>query len=167
MLSLPPDLHLDCRALWSQLTILVKDLAHDAAANSVRIAVLAGLKYLLVQNGSPTVIAVLKTLLTPLASLLNDGSERVRTSLVDLLLALAKIRTIVWQTYVKPEALLARLPHERPDMQMRLTRLLVCTSHNGRAPQRHLRTDARRIVTRTRPHTPARRTPHCPARSLF
>ena len=50
------------------LTTLARDLAHDAAANSVRVAVLVGLKYLLAQNGSAPVVAALKTLLE------GDGS---------------------------------------------------------------------------------------------
>lgn len=107
------------------LTTLARDLAHDAAANSVRVAVLVGLKYLLAQNGSAPVVAALKTLLTPLASLLHDGSERVRVAFLDLLLAVSKLKALPWQTCVKPEGLLARLPIERPEVQMRLTRLLL------------------------------------------
>ena len=107
------------------LTTLVKDLAHDASANTVRIAVLQGLKFLLTQNGSEELVAALKTCLAPLSTLVNDGSERVRAALFELLLAVAKVRTLNWQSVVKPEALLARLPIEKPDMQMRLTRLLL------------------------------------------
>ena len=107
------------------LVTLVRDLAHDAAANTVRVAVLHGIKYLLTQNGSTACVAALKGCLAPLATLLNDGSERVRAAYLELLLAVSKVRTLNWQAIVKPEALLARLPLERAELQMRLTRLLL------------------------------------------
>ena len=100
------------------LATLIKDLAHDAAANTVRVATLVGLKYLLSQNGSVAVVTMLKGMLTPLATLLNDASERVRAALLDLMLTLSKLRTLTWHAYVKPEGLLARLPLERPELQV-------------------------------------------------
>ena len=69
------------------LTALVKDLAHDASANTVRVAALQGLNYLLVQNGSLEVATALKASLPRRPPLLRDGSERVRVALLELLLA--------------------------------------------------------------------------------
>ena len=111
------------------LTTLVKELAHDAAANTVRIAVLTGLKYLLTQNISAPCLALVKGLLSSLAPLVHDGSERVRAAMLELCLVLSKVRGLHWQQLGRPEAMieamLARLPIERTPMQLRLTRLLL------------------------------------------
>ena len=109
------------------LTALVKDLAHDASANTVRVAALQGLNYLLVQNGSLEVATALKASLPHVAPLLRDGSERVRVALLELLLSCAKLKSAVlhWPSAIAPEALLRQLPSERPPLQMRMTRLLL------------------------------------------
>ena len=53
----------------------MRELAHDASANTVRVAVFQGLKYLVAQNSSAACLSMVKGLLPPLAPLLNDGSE--------------------------------------------------------------------------------------------
>ena len=109
------------------LATLTRDLAHDAAASSVRVAVLDGLKYVLSQSEPSEGALLLKPYLPVLAPLLDDSCERVRASLVELLLALVKTKGVgvQWHAFVSPSAALARLPVERPAMQMRLTRLLL------------------------------------------
>ena len=73
------------------LTAVVRDLAHDAAANTVRIAALAGVQYLLTENSSATCIAMLSGVLHHLKHLIHDGSERVRAAFVELCLVLSKV----------------------------------------------------------------------------
>ena len=104
---------------------LVRELAHDASANTVRVAVFQGLKYLVAQNSSAACLSMVKGLLPPLAPLLNDGSERVRAALLDLLLELNKAKTFAACGLLKPEPLLRRLPLEPTPLQQRLTRLLL------------------------------------------
>ena len=78
------------------LLLLTKELAHDAAANSVRVAVFQGLRFLLANNGSAACLATLKgsaaskSPLAPLAPLLHDSSQRVRRAMLDLLIELSK-----------------------------------------------------------------------------
>ena len=75
----------------SLLTLLSRDLAHDASASAVRVGVFQGLKYLLANNTHPGLIASFKSSLAPLAPLIHDASERVRSAMLDLLLELAKV----------------------------------------------------------------------------
>ena len=109
------------------LTSLVKELAHDASANTVRVAVFQGLKYLVAQNTAPATLTMVKGLLPPLVPLINDGSERVRAAMLDLLLECSKLKPLATfaAQAVKPELLLRRLPLDNTGIQQRLTRLLL------------------------------------------
>ena len=109
------------------LTSLVKELAHDASANTVRVAVFQGLKYLVAQNTAPATLTMVKALLPPLVPLINDGSERVRAAMLDLLLECSKLKPLAAfaAQAVKPELLLRRLPLDNTGIQQRLTRLLL------------------------------------------
>ena len=109
----------------SLLELLTKELAHDAASNSVRVAAFQGLKYMLANATSSSCASVLKSVWSSLAPLINDGSERVRASMLDFLLESSKTRTLHWQFLLKPEVALARLPLERAALQQRITRLLL------------------------------------------
>lgn len=82
------------------LLLLTRDLAHDAAANAVRAAVPAGLKYLL-QNGSASSCvgalrgsAAVRSPLSHVAPLVHDTSQRVRTAALDLAIEVAKVRGV-------------------------------------------------------------------------
>ncbi|KAL1523555.1 hypothetical protein AB1Y20_018491 [Prymnesium parvum] len=107
------------------LSLLVKELAHDASANSVRVAVFQGLRFLLANGSSAAIAVLLKGTWSSLAPLINDGSERVRCAMLDFLIEATKSRALHWQFLVKPEMLLPRLAVERPALQLRLTRLLL------------------------------------------
>ena len=82
-----------------------------------------GLRYLVEQNDECA--AVLKPLLPSIGPLINDTSERVRAALAELALRLTKHKGLGWQAFLPPRAVVARLPHERAPMRMRLTRLLL------------------------------------------
>ena len=71
--------------------------AAQAASNSVRVAVFQGLKFLLANASSAGVAAVLKSTWASLAPLINDGSERVRSAMLDFLLEATKSRALHWQ----------------------------------------------------------------------
>ena len=135
------------------LTTLIKDLAHDAAANTVRVAVLQGLKYLLCRMARPRS--------SPRS---RESSGRYRASSTTALSAFVRR---YWTFYSlapsavpsrgsrsSPDDLLARLPLERPDMQMRLTRLLLPIYLPSGKPDQQAR-HATRFLQLTGSGTPA------------
>ena len=106
----------------------------------MRTAVFQGLKFLLAQAAVPAVVPAVKACLTDkaanIAALINDGSERVRASLLDLLIELRKIKAMHWHNFVGKEELLRRLPLEGKANQQRCegTRLGHGASHTYTAP---------------------------------
>ncbi|CAM6089519.1 unnamed protein product [Calypogeia fissa] len=104
------------------LTKVVDDMAKDSTSNSVRLAVLQGVIYLLENAQSH---ALLKAILPKLGPMLNDTSLAVRVAAADLLLVIKGIPIIQFYKVAPLETLLSSLGNDNSLVAQRLTRLLL------------------------------------------
>lgn len=103
---------------------VVGDLARDASAASVRVAVVKGLTYLL---GNHLSVPLLKKLLPQMQDLCHDPSDKVRGAFLDMLVTVKGIRDIKFWDVTPVEHLLARLAHENRDNASKIVKLLAPT----------------------------------------
>ena len=108
----------------SFLGLLVKHLAVDSAAASVRVAVLRGLAVVLDNHVSHPLLAGRLPLL---ADRMHDSSESVRVAMADLLLKVRAVKGIRFFDVVALPDILARLAADeaRPAVAKRLSKLLM------------------------------------------
>lgn len=106
------------------IELLTGSLAFDVTSANVRIAVCDGLRFMLDNHQTHTILSVT---LRRLGSLASDKIERVRVAFLELLVAL-KSKRIVSARYfdiVPVKELIARLPVDSPAVSNRIMTLLV------------------------------------------
>jgi len=108
----------------SLLGLLIKHLSMDAAAASVRVAVLRGLAVVLDNHVSHPLLAARLPLL---AERMHDSCESVRVAMADLLLKVRAVKGIRFFDVVALPDILSRLAADgtRPAVAKRLTKLLM------------------------------------------
>ncbi|KAI9911243.1 hypothetical protein PsorP6_009075 [Peronosclerospora sorghi] len=89
---------------------LVVDLVNDVSSSSVRAAVFEGIRFILDNHNSHS---ILKPVLPMLAPLINDRNEKVRAELVALLVRIKSIRNLHFYDVVPVNDLLCRLVMDR------------------------------------------------------
>ncbi|XP_065053043.1 condensin-2 complex subunit G2-like [Rhopilema esculentum] len=124
-----------CYRFWEFLPVatikafckrLIEDLAFDASSGEVRVAVFKGLKVLLNNKLSHT---LLKILLPCLRDLIHDNSERVRRAFLDFLILVKGVRSIKFWSIVPLEHLFARLEVETSISCIKLIVKLLANSY--------------------------------------
>eukprot|EP01135_Chromosphaera_perkinsii_P006883 Nk52_evm38s621 gene=Nk52_evmTU38s621 len=107
----------------SLLEKIVNDMAFDASANVVRVAVLQGLEFLLDNH---LCVPLLKTYLAQVKNLIHDSSEKVRNAFISLLLTVKNIKSIKYYHVVPIKHLLSRLELETSSaLQKKIASLLL------------------------------------------
>ena len=111
----------------SLVKVVVKQLACDSASARVRQAAVKGATKLL---STPNSHVYLRKVLPRLADRLHDSSEAVRGEMLNLLLAVKRVRSINYWDVVSLDSLLARLEVDKPFIRRRIVKLL----HNSFCP---------------------------------
>ena len=104
------------------VSIMIRDLAFDAASPRVRQAVVRGLQVIL---KCPRSHIYLQKVLTRVGKCIHDVNDSVRLAMIDLLVEIKGVKAIKYWDVCPIEGLLAQLENDKPPARQKIVKLLM------------------------------------------